>query len=505
MTVPKALTIAGSDSGGGAGIQADLKTFSAFRVFGMSVLTAITAQNSVGVQGVFNLPPEFVARQLDSVLDDFGADAVKIGMLSTAPIVGAVADRLRANRQGQIVLDPVMIAKSGDPLLQPDAQAALVKEMLPLAQVVTPNLHEAGALAGMRVATEADMEEAARRILALGPKQVLVKGGHLPDAATDILWNGRELTRFTAPRLASTSTHGTGCTFSAAAARRRHPGGEGLRDGGDPRGLPGGPGRGRAPPLRDGLVGMASFEEAKMSFMEHLGELRVRIVRSLVALLIGLVIAFPFSQQIMDYLARPARATGHTLVFLALTEAFWVQMKVALIVGLFIAAPGILWQVWAFIAPGLHAHEKKYAAPFVIVGSLLFLAGGAFALKVVTPFAIQFLLSYERPGLQAMISIGSYVDFLLKFTLAFGLIFELPLAITLVARMGLVTAKQLAKNRKYAVLGAFIAAAVLTPTPDMFNQALMAGPLIILYEVGIVCARIFGKKPKAAPAPEPAA
>ena len=250
---------------------------------------------------------------------------------------------------------------------------------------------------------------------------------------------------------------------------------------------------------------MASFEEAKMSFMEHLGELRVRIVRSLVALLIGLVIAFPFSRQIMDYLARPARATGHTLVFLALTEAFWVQMKVALIVGLFIAAPGILWQVWAFIAPGLHAHEKKYAAPFVIVGSLLFLVGGAFALKVVTPFAIQFLLSYERPGLQAMISIGSYVDFLLKFTLAFGLIFELPLAITLVARMGLVTAKQLAKNRKYAVLGAFIAAAVLTPTPDMFNQALMAGPLIILYEIGIVCARIFGKKPKAAPAPEPAA
>ena len=250
---------------------------------------------------------------------------------------------------------------------------------------------------------------------------------------------------------------------------------------------------------------MASFEEAKMSFMEHLGELRVRIVRSLVALLIGLVIAFPFSRQIMDYLARPARATGHTLVFLALTEAFWVQMKVALIVGLFIAAPGILWQVWAFIAPGLHAHEKKYAAPFVIVGSLLFLVGGAFALKVVTPFAIQFLLSYERPGLQAMISIGSYVDFLLKFTLAFGLIFELPLAITLVARMGLVTAKQLAKNRKYAVLGSFIAAAVLTPTPDMFNQALMAGPLIILYEIGIVCARIFGKKPKAAPAPEPAA
>ncbi|MEK7700966.1 MAG: bifunctional hydroxymethylpyrimidine kinase/phosphomethylpyrimidine kinase [candidate division NC10 bacterium] len=218
MTVPKALTIAGSDSGGGAGIQADLKTFSAFRVFGMSVLTAITAQNSVGVQAVFNLPPEFVAKQIDSVLGDFGADAVKIGMLSTAPIIGEVARRLATPRREPIVLDPVMIATSGDPLLEPAARAALVKEMLPLATVVTPNLHEAGALAGMTVATERDMEEAARRILALGPKSVLVKGGHLPDEATDILWNGRELTRFAAPRLESPNTHGTGCTFSAAIA-----------------------------------------------------------------------------------------------------------------------------------------------------------------------------------------------------------------------------------------------------------------------------------------------
>src|SRR5437870_11484653 len=213
MTVPKALTIAGSDSGGGAGIQADLKTFSAFRVFGMSVLTAVTAQNSVGVHGVFNLPPAFVGTQLDSVLSDFGADAVKIGMLSTAPIIATVAARLRALAQGQIVLDPVMIAKSGDPLLEPDARAALVKEMLPLATVVTPNLHEAGALAGMPVTTEADMEEAARRILALGPRYVLVKGGHLGEAATDLLRNGPELTPLTAARLPSTSPHGTGCTF----------------------------------------------------------------------------------------------------------------------------------------------------------------------------------------------------------------------------------------------------------------------------------------------------
>ena len=250
---------------------------------------------------------------------------------------------------------------------------------------------------------------------------------------------------------------------------------------------------------------MASVTD-KMPFMEHLGELRVRIVRGLIALLVGLGIALPFSQKIVDYLARPVQATGNPLVFLALTEAFWVQMKVAVIVGLFVASPAILWQVWAFVAPGLHQHEKKYAGPFVIVGSLLFIGGGVFALKVVTPFAIQFLLSYSRPGLQPMISIGSYVDFLLKFILAFGLVFELPLVLTILSRMGMVTPATLAKNRKYAILGAFIAAAILTPTPDAFNQTLMAGPLIVLYEVGIVCARIFGRRPKpAVVSPETAA
>jgi hydroxymethylpyrimidine/phosphomethylpyrimidine kinase len=218
MGVPKALTIAGSDSGGGAGIQADLKTFSAFRVFGMSAITAVTAQNSLGVQGVFNLPPEFVGLQIDSVLSDFGADAIKIGMLSTAPIIAAVAERLRAHAREKVVLDPVMIAKSGDALLQPEARTALIKELLPLALVVTPNLHEAEALAGMTVSTESEMEEAARRILALGPRNVLVKGGHLRDSATDILWNGKDFARFAAPRLPSNSTHGTGCTFSSAIA-----------------------------------------------------------------------------------------------------------------------------------------------------------------------------------------------------------------------------------------------------------------------------------------------
>jgi len=232
----------------------------------------------------------------------------------------------------------------------------------------------------------------------------------------------------------------------------------------------------------------------KMPFLEHLGELRTRIVRALFALLIGTGIALPFSEKIVDFLARPVTKLGYKLVFTAPAEAFWVQMKVGLIVGLFIASPGILWQVWKFIAPGLHEHEKKYAAPFVIIGSLLFILGGIFSLFVVTPYAIAFLLSYARESLQPMITLENHIDFLLKFTLAFGAVFELPLAITLLARMGLVTSKQLAKNRKYAILGAFIAGAVLTPTPDAFNQTLMAGPLIILYEVGILSARLFGRR-----------
>lgn len=248
---------------------------------------------------------------------------------------------------------------------------------------------------------------------------------------------------------------------------------------------------------------MARSVDDKMPFMEHLGELRVRIVRSLYGVLAGAAIALPFSQKIVDWLAVPITRLGYELVFTAPAEAFWVQMKVGLFAGLFLSAPVILWQVWAFIVPGLHRHERKYAAPFVIVGSLMFLLGGTFALYVVTPYALTFLLGYARPGLRPMITIQNHIDFLLKFTLAFGLVFELPLALTLLARMGVVTPQTLAKHRKYAVLGAFVVAAILTPTPDAFNQALMAGPLIVLYEVGIVSARIFGRKaaPVTAPAP----
>jgi len=239
---------------------------------------------------------------------------------------------------------------------------------------------------------------------------------------------------------------------------------------------------------------MARTVDDKMPFLEHLSELRVRIMRALVSLLVGTLVALPFSQYLIDWLARPITKLGYELVFTAPAEAFWVQMKVGIIAGLFIAAPGILWQVWGFVSPGLHTHEKKYAAPFVMIGSLLFLIGGAFSLFVVTPYALSFLLGYARPGLKPMITIENHIDFLLKFTLAFGAVFELPLIITLASRMGLVTAKTLAKNRKYAILGAFVIGAVLTPTPDAFNQALMAGPLILLYEVGIICARLFGRR-----------
>jgi len=217
MTVPKALTIAGSDSGGGAGIQADLKTFSAFRVFGMSVVTAVTAQNSVGVHGVHDVPPEFIGAQIDAVLSDFGTDAIKIGMLSSVPIVTTVAERLSGGR-APIVLDPVMVAKGGDPLLRPEAREALSRLMLPLSTVVTPNLPEAAVLAGLAVETESDMEEAARRIHRLGARHVLVKGGHLKDSATDLLFDGAAFTRFTVERIDSTNTHGTGCTLSSAIA-----------------------------------------------------------------------------------------------------------------------------------------------------------------------------------------------------------------------------------------------------------------------------------------------
>ena len=252
---------------------------------------------------------------------------------------------------------------------------------------------------------------------------------------------------------------------------------------------------------------MTDAPDQKMSFLEHLGELRKRILWSLVAVLVGLGIALNFTERLMKFVRRPfdAAIPGTKLVFLTPTEAFWVYMKVALIAGCVLALPVVLYQVWAFVAPGLHVHEKRFAVPFVIVGSLFFLMGAAFAQLLVIPFAMRFLVTFPGADLTPMISIGSYVDFVLKFTLAFGAIFELPVGITLAARMGLVTPQFLAKNRKYAILINFILAAILTPTPDIFNQTLMAGPMILLYELGIISARIFGRRPKPAVASVPEA
>jgi len=218
VRIPRALTIAGSDSGGGAGIQADLKTFSALGVFGMTAITALTAQNTTGVTAIVELSPEFVRQQIDAVVLDIGVDAAKTGMLSSAPIIEAVADEIRRHRIHALVIDPVMIAKSGAPLLRPEAREELRRTLLPLALVATPNLHEAAALLDRPVATPAQMEDAARALHALGPRYVVVKGGHLEGTAQDVVFDGERVERLEAPRIPTKHTHGTGCVFSAAIA-----------------------------------------------------------------------------------------------------------------------------------------------------------------------------------------------------------------------------------------------------------------------------------------------
>jgi hydroxymethylpyrimidine/phosphomethylpyrimidine kinase len=229
MKIPCVLIIAGSDSGGGAGIQGDLKTVAALGAFGMTAITALTAQNTTGVFGVVEVAPEFVVEQIEACVSDMGCDAVKTGMLANAAIIEAVAAAISARKLKPLVVDPVMIAKSGTPLLKPEAIDALKTRLLPQATVVTPNLHEAAALTGREIKTLAQMKEAARAILDLGPANVVVKGGHLKGVAADVLYNGREFAEFRAERIATRNTHGTGCIFaSAIAANLAH--GRSLRE-----------------------------------------------------------------------------------------------------------------------------------------------------------------------------------------------------------------------------------------------------------------------------------
>jgi hydroxymethylpyrimidine/phosphomethylpyrimidine kinase len=216
---PVALTIAGSDSGGGAGIQADLKTFHAFGVFGTSALTAVTVQNTRGVTGVHPVPVDVVRAQVRAVAEDLPVAACKTGMLATPELVRAVAESIRENALPHYVLDPVMVATSGDRLLARDAERTLVEELVPLAALVTPNLDEAALLAGFPVHDPAAMRRAAEALVGMGAGAALVKGGHLAsDELVDVLFDGREWHEWRRPKLRTTSTHGTGCTLSAAAA-----------------------------------------------------------------------------------------------------------------------------------------------------------------------------------------------------------------------------------------------------------------------------------------------
>lgn len=216
--IPRVLTVAGSDSGGGAGVEADIKTVTVLGGYAAAAVTAVTAQNTLGVTGIYDMAPEAVAAQMDAVLGDIGADAVKTGMLSNAGIIAAVAASLRRFGPPPLVVDPVMVAKSGDALLREDARRALTELLLPLALVVTPNIPEAEALTGL-TADPADLLPLLRALHALGPRWVLLKGGHLPgDEARDCLYDGERVHHYVTRRIPTKNTHGTGCTYSAALA-----------------------------------------------------------------------------------------------------------------------------------------------------------------------------------------------------------------------------------------------------------------------------------------------
>jgi len=237
-------------------------------------------------------------------------------------------------------------------------------------------------------------------------------------------------------------------------------------------------------------------EQKEMPLTDHLVELRQRLIKCLIALGIGFGVSFYFVDGLLALLRRPSPTQ---LYFLTPTEAFWMSLEISFFAGLFVSLPVILYQFWKFISPGLLRQERKYLLPFLLLGTLFFAAGLLFCYFVVLPFALTFLVGYgTEMGLRPLLSIGSYVDFLLKFLLAFGLVFELPLAITLLARMGLMTPEFLSRNRKYAILLNAILAAVLTPTSDVFNMMLMMVPLLFFYELGILGARLFGRKRSAA-------
>ncbi|MBI4735561.1 MAG: twin-arginine translocase subunit TatC [candidate division NC10 bacterium] len=255
-------------------------------------------------------------------------------------------------------------------------------------------------------------------------------------------------------------------------------------------------------------------DDAKMPFLAHLEELRKRLIVCFSAIGIAFILTFNFRTTFLQLLQRPLTTDvvmGRRFPFIGFrfkpaiakltalgpAETLWTHFKVAFIAGLFVALPVVLYQLWKFIEPGLLPKERRFALPFVILSTICFFAGAVFCFFIVLPLALQFLLTFD-PSIQQMPRFSEYVDFTLKFLLAFGVIFELPLAMTIAARLGLVTPQFLARNRKYAILINFIIAAILTPTPDIFNQSLMALPLCVLYEVGILAARLTARRAKPA-------
>ncbi|MDQ6733684.1 MAG: twin-arginine translocase subunit TatC [Nitrospirota bacterium] len=254
----------------------------------------------------------------------------------------------------------------------------------------------------------------------------------------------------------------------------------------------------------------APLEDKKMPVMEHLVELQVRLTRTVLIVGVVFVGTFFFADTLVQWLRvplqnmfvpgklqwEPTDLPTIPFVFLAPAEALWQNVKVAGLFALVMATPYVLWEFWQFVVPGLHSHERRFVAPFVFISAIAFYAGVSFSFFFVLPFALNFLISYGvNAGFIPQISIAQYVGFALWFLLVFGLIFEVPLAITLMAKLGWVNAPILKRYRKWAFLGAFLVAAILTPTPDPFNQCLMAVPMYIFYEVGIISAGIFGKKP----------
>lgn len=240
------------------------------------------------------------------------------------------------------------------------------------------------------------------------------------------------------------------------------------------------------------MSGKKIIEDIKMPIIKHLIELRTRLVRSAIMIGIAFSLALYFTKDIINILKRPLKAE---LIFISPAEAFWATFKISFFTGLLFSLPVVLYELWKFIAPGLKMNERKYGVIFVSSSFVLFVMGLIFCAYLILPFALSFLISYGLDvGMKPMISAASYIDFVLKFSIAFGLIFELPLAMTILSKAGVIDPRKLSKHRKYAVLLAFLVSAILTPTPDVFNQTLMAVPIIILFELGLISARIFGKK-----------